>query len=206
MVESGQTLSLSKLRRYKSAWSFLGIIKSAGDTISNGFIYLGGKLWNMAFKVLIPFLKKYWPTIKNAMIAIRDSFFGKNSLIGKMVACSNTLSTKVIDAIKSFFGKIKERYNRFKGIYALGLPYVSLYGSDMLFSALCDANIRSELKESTQKITEAENKKNQKKETIQGGKLFGIMMKFSTSFHSDFSDKIDAAIKADKANKAKSPK
>lgn len=210
MVEAGQSLSLSQLKKYRASWGFLsGItngLKAAGNfvasnvskvakVVGSSLKYVGGKLWELAKTVLMPFIKKHWDTIRTATIAIRDSFFGKNSFIGKLVACADKVSGDVIDSIKSFFNKLKERYQRYKGIYGLGLPYVALYGIDMLFTAVCDANLGKSMQETALKIQAAEKVKEAKTETILGGHLFGTIMKFSTSFRSDFSEKITAAIK-----------
>lgn len=206
MIENGQSLSLAQLKKYRSAWGFMSSLKSAGNFISSsikkvasvagsGLKFVGGALWNLAKNILYPFLKKHWATIKTAMIAIRDSFFGKNSFIGKLVACAEASSDTVMDAIKGFFNKLKERYQRYKGIYGLGLPYVALYGADMLFTAVCDANLSTDLKATANEVEKAEKDKDQRTETIAGGKLFGSLMKFSTTFTSDFSEKITAAIK-----------
>ena len=198
MIEEGQTLNLSKLKKMRSAWSFIGAIKKVGTFVLSPLKYVGGALWKFALSYLAPFLKKHWKTINTAMIAIRDSFFGKNSLIGKMVACSETINAKVVTAITNFFGKIKEKYQRFKGIYGLGLPYVALYGGDMLFTAICNVTLSTELTKVADKIQKAELSKNQARETIAGGRLFGELMKFSTTFESDFKDRITVAIKANK--------
>ena len=206
MIENGQSLSLAQLKKYRSAWGFMSALKSAGNFISSNIKkvasvagsslkFVGGALWNLAKNILYPFVKKHWATIKTAMIAIRDSFFGKNSFIGKLVACAETVSTTVLDEIKTFFNKLKERYQRYKGIYGLGLPYVALYGADMLFTAVCDANLSTDLKATANEVQKAEKEKDQRTETIAGGKLFGSLMKFSTKFTSDFSEKITAAIK-----------
>ena len=207
MMERGQSLSLSQLKKYRASWGFLSSIKSGVNFISSSvkkvasvagsaLKYVGGKLWELAKNILYPFIKKHWATIKTAMIAIRDSFFGKDSFIGKLVACAEKVSGSVIDSIKAFFLKLKERYERYKGIYGLGLPYIALYGADMLFTAVCDLTLQTDLGDSADKVKAAEVAKDQRTETIMGGKLFGHIMKFSTSFRSDFSDKITAAIKA----------
>ena len=137
MMENGQSLSLAQLRKYKASWGFLSSIKnglsSVGNavggaikSVGNGLNYVGGALWNVALNVIGPFFKEHFETIKAAMIAIRDSFFGEDSFVGKLVSCANKLSSSVWVAIKDFFGKLKERYLRYTGISGIGLPYVAL--------------------------------------------------------------------------------
>jgi len=214
MMENGQSLSLSQLRKYRLNWSILGGLKSIGSGIKNGVSAIGsgiksgvsaigsglkivgGALWNIAIKVVGPFLQKNWENIKSAMIAIRDSFFGEDSFVGKLVTCAQSLSKSVYDSIKGFFEKLKERYMRYKGIYGLGLPYITLYGADMLFDAVCNTTLSDNLKNIVKSRDDAKTTKNQKEEIIQGGKIFGSILKYSTDFRSTFHDTINDAIKA----------
>ena len=70
------------------------------------------------------------------------------------------------------------------------------YGTDLLFTAVCDTVVSTELKGVAVKVEEANIKKDAREETIQGGKLFGHIIKFITVFRYSYSDKITAAIKA----------
>ena len=122
MMENGQSLSLSQLKAYKSAWSFKGAMKSAGSYLKKGtkFMikgvkYVGGAAWTVASKVLLPFLKKHFATLKTFLIAIRDSFFSENSFLGKLVDCGKQIGAGVMDKIKNFWAKLKAKYAAYKG-------------------------------------------------------------------------------------------
>jgi hypothetical protein len=216
MMENGKSLSLSQLRRFRLNWSLLGGIKSIGNAVGGGLKaigsglasganaigaglkYVGGAAWELAVKIIGPFLQKHWATIKSAMIAIRDSFFGEDSFVGKLVSCAQSLSKDVYDSIKAFFDKLKERYLRYKGIYGLGLPYITLYGANMLFDLVCDATVKTQMTTVAKAHEDAQAKKDKREETIQGGKIFGYLMSFSTNYRSEFHDTINKALEAQK--------
>lgn len=207
MVENGHRLTLRQLRKYRESWGFLSSItnavKSAASFVASGVKKIGGGLLQLALKVVGPFFKKHFETIKTVMISLRDLFFGENSFVGRLIKCAGKLSKDLWNSIKSFFNKLKERYQRYTGIWGLGLPYVAMYGIDMLFSAVCDKVVAKDFTETVTKYEAAENAKDAKEETTQGGKLLGNLMNFSLTFRSQFSEKITKALKEQGINNQK---
>merc|ERR1711957_2339 len=208
MMENGQSLSLSQLKAYKSAWSIKGALKSAGSYLKKGtkfvikgFKYVGGKAWTLASKVLLPFLKKHFATLKTFLIAIRDSFFSENSFLGKLVDCGKSIGAKVMDKIKNFWAKLKAKYAAYKGIYGLGAPYVALYGFDLIFEAVCDKVVSKDLVKQSTIIIDVKEPKHTKEETVAGGNIMGTAVKFVNNAKSNVQDIINEALKKQNAGK-----
>jgi len=205
MMENGQSLSLSQLRAYKSAWSFKGALKSAGSFLKKGASfawkgvkYIGGKAWKLAAKIILPFIKKNFEKIKALLVVLRDSFFSKDSFLGKLVDCSKQLGKKFLDAVKGFWNKLKAKYAAYKGIYGLGAPYVALSGFDLLFEAVCNKVVVKELVTASNKVLDSQKKKDSREQTIQGGYILGTSVKFLEKAKSNVQDIINAALKKQK--------
>jgi len=124
----------------------------------------------MAMGVIKPLIDKYWLQIKEGLLAIRDAFFSKDSFFGKLIDCRKKISTNLFNSVKDFFSKLQEKWKMYKGISGLGLPYVILYGADMLFESMCDKVVSKSLLEESKAIIDANSAKDKNTEHVTGGK------------------------------------
>ena len=78
----------------------------------------------------------------------------------------------------------------YKGISGLGLPYVIIYGADMLFESMCDKVVSKTLLDTSKAMIEANSTKDKKTQTVAGGKLIGTLFNFQTNFKSSLAARL----------------
>lgn len=210
MIESGKTLTLKQLRKYRLSWGFGGILNSA-VSLYKSTKNLGKKIGSIAYKkisnfsnkafnwilnTLKPFIMKHWATIKSVITAIKGVFLGPDSFLVKLVECSKTVASNVWNAIKDFWKDLKEKYERYVKIYSLPPFYIALYGIDILSAVICNDDLAADLQAKAAKIETAQKSNDHNTEVQTGAAIVGKIMKFQTEYKSTISSDITDALKS----------
>lgn len=208
MMEGGQSLSLNQLRRMQMHKGFFKSIKSLGSSIYNGvkyvgskmmnvgkyftssawkgIKYIGGKSWAIASKYIVPFLENIISYLNSVSKAIKLSFFGKDSFMGRLIECSIYLTKTVKKRVMEYWDNLVERIKRYNEIKKLGLPYIILYGFDFLFASVCDDKLAEDLVNLSGEVGKFDKNKEHEKELVSKGKIMGHITNFQINFKSDF--------------------